>query len=344
MVEKEHFVFIGAINIKGVPNCGETIKNFILVDYLKQTNRNVWITDTHNWKKKPFLILNILFLFLYFRKRTFVISASTNSIFILTKFLNKLLNGVNCYYFVIGNTIQGYSEKELKYYSVYNKIFVEGRKTRDKFMEMGFSNFHYLPNFKKCQSNISKQDFFKKSNGKLKLVFVSRIIEEKGVYILVDAVRELNRKGYKNRISLDFFGPSSKSELKRLENEIANCSNITYGGILDFFDREAYINLSKYDVMVFPTYWYGEGFPGVLIDAFIAGIAVVATNWSLNTEIIEDGENGIIISPKSVIDLVNAILFYINNEDALKIVKENNLNKSKLFDSNNVLDLVFKTN
>ena len=30
--------------------------------------------------------------------------------------------------------------------------------------------------------------------------------------------------------------------------------------------------------MLFPTYWHGEGFPGIVIDAFVAGLLVVATD------------------------------------------------------------------
>jgi glycosyltransferase involved in cell wall biosynthesis len=55
----------------------------------------------------------------------------------------------------------------------------------------------------------------------------------------------------------------------------------------------------------FLSYWKGEGFTGVIIDAFIAGVPVIATGWNMNTEIIEDGINGFVIPPNDTVSLAN---------------------------------------
>ena len=82
--------------------------------------------------------------------------------------------------------------------------------------------------------------------------------------------------------------------------------------------------LAKYDAMLFPTYWHGEGFPGIIIDAFVSGLPVIATDWSLNADIIEDGKTGVILKENTVEALAEAMDAMINNpkfvEDVLRDV------------------------
>ena len=81
--------------------------------------------------------------------------------------------------------------------------------------------------------------------------------------------------------------------------------------------------------MLFPTYWKGEGFPGVIIDAFVAGLPVIATDWNMNTEIIEDGVNGFIIEPKSSEALAEKMQYVMHNRKELENIRENNLARAK---------------
>jgi glycosyltransferase involved in cell wall biosynthesis len=336
---KSNYVFIGAINLNGSPNCGETIKNFTIVNYLKDKSSKIEIIDTLDWRKRPFVVFKIINAILFYRKRKFIISASTNSVYLLTKYMNFFLKDLTCFYFAIGNTVHYFSIDKMKYYKVYDKIFVEGQVTMDKFMQLGFSNFNYLPNFKK--TNFSIERIKSPTPDKLKLVFVSRIVEQKGVYILLEAVKELNKLGYQSKIDLVYFGPGHIENIKLLNSAIAKIDNITYGGVLDFFDSNSYSILSSFDILVFPSFWHGEGFPGVIIDAYISGLAVIATDWNLNSEIVKDGINGKIIIPNSQTDLINSILYFMENILELQRIKNNNIICSKKFDSTSLLDKVF---
>jgi glycosyltransferase involved in cell wall biosynthesis len=89
--------------------------------------------------------------------------------------------------------------------------------------------------------------------------------------------------------------------------------------------------------MLFPTYWEGEGFPGVIIDAFIAGLPVIATDWNMNKEIIEEGINGFLIEPKSTDALVQKMIWVMENKSNLKVISENNQRRANDYQVDNVM-------
>ena len=66
--------------------------------------------------------------------------------------------------------------------------------------------------------------------------------------------------------------------------------HITFSDIWNsiFNYNETASHLKKYFALLFPTYFHGEGFAGCLIDAFFAGIPVIATDWLYNKDIINN--------------------------------------------------------
>ncbi len=127
--------------------------------------------------------------------------------------------------------------------------------------------------------------------------------------------------------ALDFFGP--------IEEEIVFPENLplAYKGYLDIMNnqQESYAALSEYSCMLFPTYWQGEGFPGVIIDAYVAGLPVIATDWNMNTAVVENGETGLIVPVQDANALAMAMLKMMQNPELVKKLSENSLNKAKDF-------------
>ena len=147
---------------------------------------------------------------------------------------------------------------------------------------------------------------------------MGRISKSKGIGEILEAISLLKAKDFNFHVT--FYGPVE--DTFKLES-----SNASYGGILDIQSNsnEVYAKLSTYNVMLFPTYWKGEGFPGVLIDAFIAGLPVIATDWNMNKEIIKEGINGFLIEPKSTEALVKKMIWVMENRSELDVLRLNNL-------------------
>ena len=102
--------------------------------------------------------------------------------------------------------------------------------------------------------------------------------------------------------------------------------------------------IKDYYALLFPTYWNGEGFPGTILDAFSAGIPVVATDWNCNGEIVDDGINGILYPNEEIKTLKEAIQFLMNNVRIVGIMKENCIESAKKFQPDkyikNIIDMI----
>ena len=108
------------------------------------------------------------------------------------------------------------------------------------------------------------------------------------------------------------------------------------GGGLDLTKEAGYRQLATYDAMLFPIFYEGEGFPGVFIDAFIAAIPVIATDWHCNTEIIHVGRTGFIIPPKDEAGLYDKMKIAIEQKERLLPMKLVCRNEAQKYDRNNI--------
>jgi glycosyltransferase involved in cell wall biosynthesis len=159
---------------------------------------------------------------------------------------------------------------------------------------------------------------------------VGRISKSKGIGEILEAIAFLKAKDFNFHVT--FYGPVE--DIFALES-----SNSSYGGILDIQanSNEVYASLSTYNVMLFPTYWQGEGFPGVIIDAFIAGLPIIATDWNMNKELIKEGVNGYLVDAKNSIALADKMIWVMENKSNLKDIADNNHRRANDYHIDNVL-------
>lgn len=92
---------------------------------------------------------------------------------------------------------------------------------------------------------------------------------------------------------------------------------ISYKGILEPINNNIYENLSNYDLMIFPTFCKEEGFAGAILDSFISGVPVFASDWKYNSEIIKENITGKLFVSKDIRYLTNKLKFLINNLDLI---------------------------
>lgn len=144
----------------------------------------------------------------------------------------------------------------------------------------------------------------------LVLVFVGRIVRDKGINELMEAFHKLSQKYHQLKLLMvgpyeEALDPISAEALKEIETNAAIISL----GWQD--DVRPYFAVS--DVLIFPS--YREGFPNVVLQAGAMGLASIVSNINGCNEIIEEGVNGIIIPVKSSQAIEEAIESMVENPE-----------------------------
>lgn len=331
-------LFIGALDFPNIPQAGDAIKNRLLLDWLKINFKEVEYIDTQQWRRNPALLMKLFFRLFFCKIDNIIISASNKSAYKMIRILAKLnKKDSKTYYFMIG----GYTPFKIKQgiykaapFKKLDKIIVEADKVKDLYAEVGLYNTYRLYNFKPTDY---KADVTQPHEGKVKFVFLSRLTELKGIFHILESVRILNAEGLEDGFEVDFYGRIDEDVKERFTQEIASIPNANHKGFLDLRNDSNYDVLASYDAMLFPTMHPTEGFPGVIADAAIAGLPVIAANWNYAKELVEDCKCGFVFPVGDNRALTDSMRYAMNNRDELQKMRKNSIARSDLYRTNHVL-------
>lgn len=335
-MKRQKIVFIGPAGGGDAPQNGASAKNYHLMKYFQKKGVNVISVDTENWRKNPFILVKLACIIILNPKAKYIIATNNMSSYRVLQIMSLFPGKRSVIYWIIGGSIADWikdGKVKATPFKLVDYFLAEGKKMQKTFAEVGFNNTIYVPNFKCIDYLPEIKD---KDNNKVRFVFLSRIIPEKGCNAIIEAVELLN-KNYKNKFLVDFYGPFEAEYESRFKEKISGIDNISYKGFLDLRNQKNYDQLADYSAMLFPTYWPGEGFPGIIIDAFVSGLPVIATDWRLNADIIEDGKTGIILKENTVYALADAMAAMINNPESIQKMSRECHNSAMNFDIKNVV-------
>lgn len=329
-------IFIGGIGNKKEFG-GELTKNKIIINYLQSHNAKLKLVDTHNSRKRPWKLFWLPFYILCYSNYTIILSTSLDNVMWLLKIIYHFKIHRNIIYWGIGGSFPTRIRKGVinkKFLSVLKLIIVEGSSMKQILLDCGLKNVVVCPNFK----NIFYLPKIERHNKIIKFVFLSRIQPEKGVDTILNTAALLNNNGYERSYSIDFYGTIYPEYYDTFHKAINVLKNIEYKGCLNLNVANGYDRLASYDSMLFLTRWEGEGFPGVVIDAYISGLPIIATDWNLNQEFIINGETGLIISNENIErNLYKVMESIILRKINLMTMAARCQKKAKLFDANYVI-------
>ena len=310
---------------------GAYIKNTLIYDSLKKKAVvDVISVSTH----KIFNTLKIAW-FAVFKKNKYdlvIISKDPHGANIMHKIL-KIANFKmeKVIYFEIGpflynRILDGTIKKET--FLRDGLIVVETDSMKNELLSLDFDNkrIEVFPNFKPVFNiEMIEKDYPKKI---LNLVYLSRIEEKKGIYELIDSLIDLNKKSL--RFELDIYGrPQTNEDYEKIKKLVIQFPFIKYKGKIDLITKDNYVELSKYDLHVFPTL-YPEGFPGTLIDFFIAGVPTLSSSFARANEILTD-EDSVIFVQGNKNDLKNKLLYIYKNQNILTKLSYNTIAKKEYY-------------
>jgi glycosyltransferase involved in cell wall biosynthesis len=143
--------------------------------------------------------------------------------------------------------------------------------------------------------------------GPLRLLFVGRLVERKGVHVLLDAV---SRLAPESRPEVEIIGEGpERARLERMADERGIAEGVRF---LGFVPEEALEGaLAGCDALVLPAVQDAkgdvEGLGVVLLEAMAFARPVIASASGGITDIVRDGENGLLTPPGDASALASAI-------------------------------------
>lgn len=129
----------------------------------------------------------------------------------------------------------------------------------------------------------------------LKIAYIGRLAQAKRVHHLVELDQQLINT------NIDVYGPVESVSPELFEKT----QNIRYCG--SFNNEKIYTILENYHAVLLPTEFRGEGHPGILVEALMAGKPVITTDINYISEVVQDGYNGILIKDGSVSEIAKGI-------------------------------------
>lgn len=156
-----------------------------------------------------------------------------------------------------------------------------------------------------------------------RFVFVGHVKPEKGVNQIIAQSGRLPEG-----VSIDLYGPLLDG---MSASDFSNLDRIDYKGVIRSDDV---LNvLSTYDALLLPSFWPGEGYPGVLFEAMAVGLPIITTRWRSIPELVDDS-CGILIEPRNTEALQEAIVRLSCDEHLYKNLRSGAIKRRDLFDAN----------
>lgn len=200
---------------------------------------------------------------------------------------------------------------------------------------------HYIPYF--FDVNDVKMEAARELTSKFNILFVGRLVEQKGIDILSDIIRSLSTKPEFEDMRFTIAGAGHlEPEILSLSKEY---SNVYYKGWVDS-KQMATLYLSN-DISIVPSKW--ETVSYVCLESQSHGLPVVASNVPGPKDIIIENETGFLVEPENVEGFVNRILelYHLKNNDfeRFKIMEEKARKNIERFSRNVIipkLEAMFK--
>lgn len=173
------------------------------------------------------------------------------------------------------------------------KYLVQTKKLVSETIADGFENVEWYPNSRTIPTKVNRKSKNRKCR---KFVFLGRVTITKGILEIIEAAERFD-----NDISVDIYGPFEDmfSEHFFMSLKRINCwGSVPPNQIIEI--------LSHYDALLLPTYHATEGYPGVILEAYAAGIPVISTYWRAIPEVVDES-SGLLIEPQNADALFEAM-------------------------------------
>lgn len=187
-----------------------------------------------------------------------------------------------------------------------------------KFTELGFTNKITLGNTFIDNELLEGASKLNVDDGVFRVLFLSTISKNKGIYLAVEAIQILQNKGIQYELIIAGIG----EELENIKEYVKkkDLKNVVFAGHVEGQAKREVFKKSK--VYLFPSYY--EGMPTSVLEAMGFGLPVVCSNAGALAEFFEDGVMGFRIDEMNAQLFADALLKLNGNEDGSRIIGDFN--------------------
>ena len=214
-------------------------------------------------------------------------------------------------------------------FKLVSHLIVENEAAAESFEKFECKNLSYFPCIKKVYELPADQPFKEKET--LSAIFFARLIEEKGLFLAIDAVKLVNGDSPAKKYTLDIAGPADKETEKRILDSIKGHSEFHYyGKEFTITGIESYKRLQNYDLNVFPSWYHHECAPGSVVDMFIAGVPTVSSTFPGCYKMMDESSS-YFVRQKNLYDLVARLEEIYTNQKEVYAKRSKCREASKLY-------------
>ena len=199
-----------------------------------------------------------------------------------------------------GSAADDFEDKEYREHTQhFRKVYAETAGMVKKMEEYGMKNAACYPN---CRFKPENAYSPTSADGMLRCVFFSIVRPEKGVNTILEAAKLLPN------VRIDFYGPVDETYKDEFFGKMDSIPTVRYRDVFSGSPEEVYAKLNEYNVVLLPTYWKAEGVPGILVEAKIACVPAIVSDYRFNSEIVHNGVDGFVLKdddPKTLADAIS---------------------------------------
>ncbi|MGC9357942.1 MAG: glycosyltransferase family 4 protein [Anaerolineae bacterium] len=160
------------------------------------------------------------------------------------------------------------------------------------------------------------------------LVFVGRIVKQKGLSYLIRGLPELRRRVSKSfKLNIVGDGPL-RPELESLVAELGVGDCVNFVGWVSQEEVRRYLH--EADIFVLPSLM--EGLSIALLQAMASGLPLVTSDAVGNRDVVHHDENGFVVPARDVGALIAALAVLVDDADLQKRMGEASLRLSEPYD------------
>jgi len=153
-----------------------------------------------------------------------------------------------------------------------------------------------------------------RSGGRLNILFVGRLNAEKGLLVLLEAIRQLRRESIPVSLGILGDGPL-RPECELAASESTQDTFVELLGTVPYGEPLFEI-IRSYDAVVVPS--ISDEQPRIVFDAYSQAVPIIASDTTGLRSCVRNGETGLLVTPNDVSALVNTVKYVAEDRVRLK--------------------------